>query len=96
MDSGFKRKNFLLCCVAIFFVGSFVFGFPGMMASYWQETFDVGKEDVGRLMFFILIGTGCSMYLTGKLQETIKYHYLIFLAILFVLLPCSVQVLQLP
>ena len=79
MDSYLKRKNFLLCCVAIFFVGSFVFGFPGVMTSYWQETFDVGKEDVGRLMFFLLIGTGCSMYLTGKLQEKIKYHYLIFL-----------------
>lgn len=78
MNSRLKRKNFLLCCVAIFFAGSFVFGFPGVMASYWQETFDVGKEDVGRLMFFILIGTGCSMYLTGKLQEKIKYHYLIF------------------
>ena len=79
MDSGLKRKNFLLCCVAIFFVGSFVFGLPGVMASYWQETFDVGREDVGRLMFFLLTGTGCSMYLTGKLQEKIKYHYLIFL-----------------
>ncbi len=78
MDSGLKRKNFLLCCVAIFFVGSFVFGFPGVMASYWQGTFDVGKEDVGRLMFLLLIGTGCSMYLTGKLQEKIKYHYLVF------------------
>ncbi len=78
MNTGLKRKNFLLCCVAIFFAGSFVFGFPGVMASYWQETFNVGKEDVGRLMFCILVGTGCSMYLTGKLQEKIKYHYLIF------------------
>ena len=78
MDSKLRRKNFILCCVAIFFVGSFVFGLPGVMSSYWQETFGVGKEDVGRLMFFLLIGTGCSMYLTGKLQEKIKYHYLIF------------------
>jgi len=65
--------------MAIFFVGGFVFGFPGVMASYWQTTFHVGKEDVGRLMFFLLMGTGCSMYLTGKLQEKIKFHYLIFI-----------------
>jgi OFA family oxalate/formate antiporter-like MFS transporter len=78
INIGLKRKNFLLCCISIFFVGSFVFGFPGVMASYWQGTFNVGKEDVGRLMFCILIGTGCSMYLTGKLQEKIKYHHLIF------------------
>ncbi len=78
VKSGIKRKNFLLCCVSIFFVGSFVFGIPGVMASYWQETFNVGKEDVGRLMFFLLMGTGSSMYLTGKLQEKIKYNYLIF------------------
>lgn len=79
INIGVTRKNFILCCVSIFFVGSFVFGLPGVMASYWQETFDVGKEDVGRLMFFLLMGTGCSMYLTGKLQEKIKYHYLIFI-----------------
>ncbi len=79
MDSRLKKKNFLLCCVAIFFVGGFVFGFPGVMASHWQEAFNVSKEDIGRVMFFLLAGTGCAMYLTGKLQEKIKYHYLICL-----------------
>ena len=79
MNNSLKRRNFLFCCMAIFFVGGFVFGFPGVMASYWQTTFHVGKEDVGRLMFFLLMGTGCSMYLTGKLQEKIKFHYLIFI-----------------
>jgi OFA family oxalate/formate antiporter-like MFS transporter len=79
MDIKSKRRIFVLCCLSIFFVGSFVFGIPGVMASYWQNTFDVGKEDVGRIMFFILVGTGCSMYLTSKLQEKIRHCYLIFL-----------------
>jgi MFS transporter, OFA family, oxalate/formate antiporter len=79
MNARLRRKNFLFCCMAIFFVGGFVFGFPGVMAAYWQETFNVGQEDVGRLMFFLLSGTGFSMYLTGKLQEKIKFHYLIFI-----------------
>nr|NJM04786.1 OFA family MFS transporter [Desulfobacula sp.] len=64
--------------MAIFFPGSFVFGFPGVMASQWQTLFQVNKAEIGRLMFFILAGTGFSMYLAGKLQEKIPGRFIIF------------------
>ncbi len=76
----FKNKKTILIfgCIVIFFPGAFVFGFPGVMASFWQELFHVNKEQIGKSIFFILAGTGCSMYLAGKLQEKIPGHYIIF------------------
>jgi len=48
------------------------------MASEWQMLFHVNKAQIGRMMFFILAGTGFSMYLAGKLQEKIGSHFIIF------------------
>ncbi len=86
-----KRIILVFGCLAIFFPGSFVFGFPGVMASEWQAMFLVNKAQIGRLMFFILAGTGFSMVLAGKLQEKIPGRFLIFtgslacaLAVIFV------------
>ncbi len=75
-----KNRKIILVfgCIVIFFPGAFVFGFPGVMASHWQEFFNVNREQIGKIMFFILAGTGCSMYLAGKLQEKIPGHYIIF------------------
>lgn len=75
-----KNKKIILLfgCLAIFFPGSFVFGFPGVMAAEWQRQFQVNKAEIGRLMFFILAGTGFSMYLAGKLQEKIPGRFIIF------------------
>ncbi len=73
-----KKIILFLGCLTIFFPGSFVFGFPGVMASQWQTLFQVNKAEIGRLMFFILAGTGFSMYLAGKLQEKIPGRYIIF------------------
>ena len=85
-----NRKIILFCgCLVIFFPGAFVFGFPGVMASYWQELFHVNKEQIGKIMFFILAGTGCSMYLAGKLQEKISSHFIIFTGSLI----CAVSML---
>ncbi|MCF6247463.1 MAG: MFS transporter [Desulfobacula sp.] len=77
-----KRIILALGCLALFFPGSFVFGFPGVMAGYWQEIFAVNKAQIGRLMFFILAGTGFSMYLAGKLQEKIAFNKMIFIGTL--------------
>lgn len=73
-----KKIILIFGCLALFFPGAFVFGFPGVMASEWQAFFDVNKAQIGRLMFFILAGTGFSMVLAGKLQEKIPSHILIF------------------
>ena len=77
----FKNKNIILGfgCLTIFFPGAFVFGFPGVMAAEWQTMFNVNKEQIGQSMFFILAGTGFSMYLAGKLQEKIPSRILILI-----------------
>ena len=73
-----NKKNILFWgCVALFFPGSFVFGFPGVMAGYWQDLFQVSKAEIGRLMFFVLAGTGISMFLAGKLLEKLPVHWII-------------------
>ncbi len=73
-----KKIILIFGCLAIFFPGAFVFGFPGVMASEWQAFFHVNKAQIGRSMFFILAGTGFSMALAGKLQEKIPAHFIIF------------------
>ncbi len=74
-----NRKVILfLGCLCIFFPGAFIFGFPGVMASEWQALFNANKAQVTRSMFYILAGTGCSMYLAGKLQEKLHIHYIMF------------------
>lgn len=55
-------------CAAIFWPGALAFGFPGVMASHWQQTFGVGRGAVGAAMFFLLIAVGCFMFLAGRLQ----------------------------
>ena len=57
------------CACAIFWPGAFIFGFPGVMSQYWQQTFNVGGSEVGQTIFFILIGATCFMYLCGRWQE---------------------------
>ncbi|MDA3790691.1 MAG: MFS transporter [Desulfobacula sp.] len=74
-----KKIILILGCLTIFFPGAFVFGFPGVMAQEWQTLFHVNKAQIGRLMFFILAGTGFSMILAGKLQEKIAGHFIIFI-----------------
>ena len=74
-----KRSLILLLgCMVIFFPGAFLFGFPGIMPGHWQANLGASKSDIGRIMFFILIGTGFSMYMAGKLQQRLPFHYLIF------------------
>ena len=39
--------------VAIFWPGAFIFGFPGVMAPYWSQSFGVGRGAIGAIMFFV-------------------------------------------
>ena len=57
------------CCAAIFWPGTLVFGFPGVMANHWQTVFSVGRADTGRILFFVLAAVGLFMFIVGKLQE---------------------------
>lgn len=68
--------------VAIFWPGSLVFGFPGVMAPYWQQTFQVGSAATGYMMFFILAATGVCMYPAGRLQERLGARLMVSLGCL--------------
>ncbi len=64
-------------CMAIFWPGVFIFGFPGIMAPYWQKMFDVGRGEVGRTLFFLLAAVGTFMLVSGRLQERVRPRYLV-------------------
>lgn len=65
------RLRVAACCVAIFWPGTLVFGFPGVMARYWQTAFSVGRADTGRILFFVLAAVGIFMFVVGKLQNKV-------------------------
>lgn len=54
------------------------------MPAHWQGAFSASRTDIGRIMFFILAGTGFSMYMAGKLQERFSFPVLIFTGSLMV------------
>src|SRR5512143_217579 len=64
---------FIACSVAIFWPGAFIFGFPGVLGPYWQQTFEVGRTEVGKSLFFLLTGAGSFMYLIGRWQERLGF-----------------------
>ena len=57
------------CACAIFWPGSFIFGFPGILRQHWQQSFEADGGAVGGTVFFILAGATCFMYLCGRWQE---------------------------
>jgi MFS transporter, OFA family, oxalate/formate antiporter len=61
-----KQASLIASCIAIFWPGAFIFGFPGVMGPYWQTTFGVGKSAVGQSLFLIVLGAGAFMYLSGR------------------------------
>ena len=65
------RRPFILiaCAGTVFWPGAFIFGFPGVMSEHWRMAFSVNDSEVGRTIFFILIGATCFMYLCGRWQE---------------------------
>lgn len=56
-------------CAAIFWPGSFVFGFPGVMAQHWQYAFYVDRAAIGKILFFVLAAVGLFMFFIGRWQE---------------------------
>lgn len=64
-------------CMVVFWPGAFIFGFPGIMAPYWQEVFGVGQGVVGRTHFFLLAAVGTFMVVSGRLQERVRSRNLV-------------------
>jgi MFS transporter, OFA family, oxalate/formate antiporter len=65
------------CSVAIFWPGAFIFGFPGVMAPYWQATLHVGRGAVGNVLFFVLAAVGLFMFFVGRWQEKVGIRWMI-------------------
>lgn len=59
------------CSVALFCSGAFIFGFPGVMAPYWQQTLNVGRGAIGNILFFMLAAVGICMFFVGRWQERV-------------------------
>ena len=70
------------CCIAIFWPGALTFGFPGVMASLWQDMFHVGSGATGAVIFFMLAAVGINMFLVGRWQERYGIRRMIILGIL--------------
>ncbi|MBF0510549.1 MAG: MFS transporter, partial [Deltaproteobacteria bacterium] len=66
-----KWSALAAACVALFWPGAFIFGFPGVMGSHWQAAFGVGQAAVGLTLFYVLAAVGLFMFLTGRWQEKI-------------------------
>ncbi|MCU0594020.1 MAG: MFS transporter [Desulfobacterota bacterium] len=65
------RRVVLACCIAIFWPGAFIFAFPGVMASQWQQAFGVSRAATGQTLFFVLAAVGVFMFITGRWQEKV-------------------------
>ncbi len=63
--------------VAIFWPGAFIFGFPGVMAAYWSESFGVGRGAIGAIMFFVLAAVGLLMFFVGRWQNKLGVRKLV-------------------
>lgn len=55
--------------MAIFWPGALIFGLPGVLSTYWQQSLGVGQMEIGRVLFFALAAAGGFMFLTGRCQE---------------------------
>jgi OFA family oxalate/formate antiporter-like MFS transporter len=88
-DNQFNRANragvtIVCACLSIFMAGSLVFGFPGVLASYWQISLGASKAQLGRILFFVLVAVGSHMFVIGRMQEKIGIRFVMALgAILY-------------
>jgi len=56
-------------CLAIFWPGAFIFGFPGVMARHWQQVLQADRAAIGGTLFFVLAAAGIAMFMTGRLMR---------------------------
>lgn len=59
------------CSLAIFWIGSFIFGFPGVMAPLWKQSLEVSRGAIGNTLFFVLAAVGLLMFFVGRWQERV-------------------------
>lgn len=76
-----RRANLAVVagCFAVFWPGSIAFGMFGVLAAYWQQTFEVGRSQIGGAVFFMLAALGIFMYLAGRWQWRIGINRMVAL-----------------
>lgn len=65
--------------VAVFWYGAFIFGFPGVMSHDWQVRLQVGRGEIGTILFFVLAAVGVVMFFVGKWQEKFGFRLMVSL-----------------
>jgi MFS transporter, OFA family, oxalate/formate antiporter len=63
--------------VAVFWYGAFIFGFPGVMSHDWQVRLQIGRGEIGTILFFILAAVGILMFFVGKWQEKMGFRVMV-------------------
>ena len=97
-----KYISFAGSLIVLFWSGSLVFGYPGVMGSYWKQLLNVGSGEIGNTLFFLLAALGIFMFFVGKWQEKYGIRSMIILGILIcglslflITFPISIEVVYL-
>ncbi|MBO8181465.1 MAG: MFS transporter [Archaeoglobus sp.] len=89
-----KYSSFAASLIVLFWSGSLVFGYPGVMGSYWKQLLNVGSGQIGNTLFFLLAAVGIFMFFVGKWQE--KYGFRLMIALGIVICGLSLFLVSFP
>jgi len=89
-----KYSSFAASLIVLFWSGSLVFGYPGVMGSYWKQLLNVGSGEIGNTLFFLLAAVGIFMFFVGKWQE--KYGFRLMIALGIVICGLSLFLVSFP
>ena len=76
-----SQMTLIASCGAIFLPGALIFGFPGVIGHHWQMIFNVGRAEIGQVLFYVLGGVGIFMFLVGRLQEKIAPAWIVAMGV---------------
>ena len=81
-----NRKGVLavICsCIATWWSGAIAFGYPGVMGTYWQETFHVGAAATGLVVTFMLLALAVCMFISGKIHAKYGMRVCVIIGLVF-------------
>lgn len=81
--NGKAALSILGCCMAVFWSGYLAFGYPGIMATCWQERYDVGAAETGTVVTFMLFALAVSMFFSGRIHMKIGMRKCILIGTFF-------------
>ena len=60
------KRAIIGSCMSIFWSGAMIFGYPGLMATYWRKIYAVDATATGIVMTRLLFSLGIFMFFSGK------------------------------